>query len=143
MDVNAGDSITVNITQQKDGTWQIHIADATNGQTWDHTVSYQSTNSSAEWIEEAPSAGRRTLLPLDNFGQVTFTNAYAIQNGQKRTLAQAGAQPITMGNGAGQALAQTSVLAANGASFTVARTAVPAQTFAPGGQGFGRRRYRP
>ena len=33
-------------------------------------------------------------------------------------IAQAGGQPITMNNGAGQALAQTSVLAANGSSFT-------------------------
>ncbi len=134
--VNAGDKVTVSITQQSDGTWQILIRDATNQQSWQKNVTYQSSLSSAEWIEEAPSAGRRTVLPLDSFGAVTFTAGTTVVNGQTRTIAQAGGQPITMGNGAGQALAQTSTLATNGDSFTVTRTDVTAPILTPGRRNF-------
>ncbi len=136
INVNAGDSVTVSITEQADGTWQIRISDATDQQTWQNTIAYQSSRSSAEWVEEAPVAGRVGLLPLDNFGQVTFSNATSVENGQARTPAQAGAQPITMNNGAGQALAQASVLAANGSGFTVARTSAPATVISSAGRRF-------
>jgi hypothetical protein len=46
---------------------------------------------SAEWIVEAPSActpdGRCTVLPLANFGSVSFTRIATIGNGQPGTLA--------------------------------------------------------
>ncbi len=132
LNVNAGDTISVSITQQSTGTWQILIRDATNNQSWQKSVTYQSSLSSAEWIEEAPSAGRRTILPLDTFGSVTFTAGSTVENGQTRTIAQAGGQPIMMDAGAGQALAQTSALAANGSSFTVTRTNVTAPVLSPG-----------
>ncbi len=139
--VNAGDQMNVSIAQQSDGTFAVVIKDATSGQTWQKNVTYRSTLSSAEWIEEAPSAGRATLLPLDNFGTVTFSAASTVENGQTRTIAQAKAQPITMGNGAGQALAQPSVIDANGTGFTVSRSSVAAPSLSPrGGRGgrFGR-----
>ncbi len=136
LDVSAGDSVTVTITQQANGTWLIRISDATNKQTWQHNLAYQSSRSSAEWVEEVPSTGRRTLLPLDNFGQVTFTSASTVENGQTRPIAQAGGQPITLNNAAGQALVQTSVLAADGSGFSVARTSVPAQPLTAGGRRF-------
>lgn len=45
---------------------------------------------SAEWIAEAPSEcgsfGRCRVVPLTNFGTVTFTNAAVIANGQAGTL---------------------------------------------------------
>jgi hypothetical protein len=45
---------------------------------------------SAEWIAEAPSectpAGRCTVIPLTNFGTVTFTKAAAIGNGHPGTI---------------------------------------------------------
>jgi hypothetical protein len=46
--------------------------------------------SSAEWVAEAPSAcdssGRCTVLPLANFGTVTFTRAAAIATGHPGTI---------------------------------------------------------
>ncbi len=134
--VNAGDAVSVSIARQSDGTWQIIIRDATNNQSWENSVTYQSSLSSAEWIEEAPGAGRRTLLPLDAFGSVTFTGARTVENGQTRTVAQAGGQPITMGSGAGQALALTSALAANGDSFSVTRTDATAPALTPSRRNF-------
>jgi hypothetical protein len=138
MRINAGDQMSVSITQQTPGTWQISISDATNGQSWTKSVTYNSSLSSAEWIEEAPATGRSRILPLDNFGSVTFTSATTIENGQTRTIAQADATPITMIDGMGQTLAQTSKLDASGTSVTVTRIRVgpsspPFHRRAPGG----------
>jgi lipoprotein-anchoring transpeptidase ErfK/SrfK len=130
--VSPGDTMSVSIAQQPNGTWQIVIRDTTSGQSWQNNLTYQSSLSSAEWIEESPSVGRRTMLPLDNFGTVTFTGATTVENGQQRTTAQAGGQPIIMTNTAGQALAQPSALGANGVGFTVTRTSVTAPRVAPG-----------
>ena len=129
--INAGDQISISITQQKSDTWQISIQDATNGQSWTKSLTYRSSLSSAEWIEEAPATGRLTILPLDSFGSVTFTSATTVENGQTRSIAQTGAKPIAMNNGAGQILAQASNLDANGTGFTVTRTSVPAPSVSP------------
>ncbi len=66
------------------------------------------------------------------------TYEWILHHNQTRTIAQANAQPITMNNGAGQALALTSVLSANGSSFSVERTSVPAPLVSPGGRRFSR-----
>jgi len=137
LDVSAGDSVSVSITQQAGGTWQITIRNATSGQSFQKNLAYQSSLSSAEWVEETPTVGRRTLLPLDDFGTITFTNATTTENGQQHTIAQAGGQPITMynssilsrlgrltglGSQADQVIAQPSALGTDGSSFSVTRT---------------------
>jgi len=134
LNVSAGDSVSVSITQQQDGTWQILIRDATTGDSYQKSVSYSSSRSSAEWVEEAPAAGRRVLLPLDNFGTVTFSGATTVEDGQQRTIEQAGGQAITMSNATGQPLAQPSVLGTDGSSFSVTRTNTPATGTVPGGR---------
>ena len=122
LNVSAGDKVSVSITQQSDGTWLILIRNTTTGDSFSKSVTYRSSLSSAEWVEEAPMAGRQQLIPLDNFGAVSFTSATTIEDGQQRTIAQAGGQPVTMYNQAEQALAQPSHLGADGASFSVTRT---------------------
>jgi hypothetical protein len=136
--VAPGDSVTVSIDEQGAGTgiWQISITNHTSGQGYQTTVHYASSESSAEWVEEAP-ASARGILPLDNFGSVSLTAATAIVNGQRVGLAQAGAQPITMLNASNQPLAVPSSIGSDGSSFTVTRTSAPAT---PGRSGrFGRR----
>jgi hypothetical protein len=127
--VNPGDSVTVSIDKQAQGSnsWQISFTDNTSGQTYQTTVQYASTQSSAEWVEEAPS-GQNGILPLDNFGSIAFSDASAIQAGQTVDLTQANAQPISLIGGNGQALAVPSSIGSDGASFTVARTPAPAVT---------------
>lgn len=132
--VNAGDPVSVSITQQRDGTWEIAIQDATNAQSYQTTLTYASSNSSAEWIEESPATGRGLILPLDSFGAVTFNSATAVEDGRSRTVAQAGAQPITMYSTNQQALAQPSRVGANGSSFTITRTSVAAPSIGRGGR---------
>ena len=119
--VNAGDTITVSITEGSSNSWAISIVDATSGGSYSGTVTYASSGSSAEWIEEAPSSGRGIVL-LDQFRTVQFTNASAVENQQTVTAAAAGAKQITMINGSGVQLAAASALGAGGASFSVTRT---------------------
>jgi hypothetical protein len=120
--VSAGDTVSVAITQQSSDTWQILIRDTTTGESYQKRVTYASSRSSAEWVVEAPAVGQRALLPLDNFGTITFTDATAVEDGQPHSIAQAGGQAITMSSRTGQPAAQPSALADDGASFSVTRT---------------------
>lgn len=135
--VNPGDTVSVSITQQEGDNWLITLDNQTTGGHYQTTVRYASSRSSAEWIEEAPSGGRRTL-PLDNFGTVQFRDGSAVENGQRVTIAQAGARPITMIDRGGQPIASASALAGDGAGFSVSRVA----SAAPVAPGFGRSRTR-
>jgi hypothetical protein len=131
--VAPGDSVTVSITESAPGSgqWSIAMTNNTTGQKYQASVQYQSSQSSAEWIEEAPasvSGNSTTIVPLDYFGTVSFSGATTVENGQTVDLAQAGAQAITMVNSANQALAVPSAVASNGSSFTVTRTSAPAST---------------
>ncbi len=125
--VSQGDSVTVTLTQTSPNQWQIAFKDNTNGNTYSTTASYSSSLSSAEWIEEAPSTGRG-ILPLDNFGSISFTNGSTTQNGSPVTLTQSNVHPITMINGQGQTLATPSSLTSDGTSFSVTRSANQANT---------------
>ena len=129
--VSPGDSVTVSITQQSGNNWAIDMKNNTTGAHYGTTVQYASSNSSAEWVQEAPSAGRGTL-PLDDFGTLSFTGATAVRDGKTMDLKALGAQAITMINGARQPLATPSVVGADGASFSVTRTQNPSTS--AGGQ---------
>ena len=119
--VHGGDSISVSVAQQSQEQWLISFQDNTNGQTAQVSESYNSSLSSAEWIEESPS-GIQRVMPLDNFGEIQFTNGSAIKNGQSVTIANANAYGITMVDNFGRTLAATSGLNNLGNGFSVNRT---------------------
>lgn len=121
LSVTAGDAVTVTISQQSGNDWLIAMKNNTTGGTYNITVQYSSSNSSAEWVQEAPSIGRG-LVPLDQFGTVQFTGASAVKDGKTMSASALGAKAITMINGQGQAVAQPSTIAGDGSSFTVTRT---------------------
>jgi hypothetical protein len=86
--VGAGDKISATVTYVSSAgnqsTFSLHITDTT---TQGKVESYTTTQtirgaqrSSAEWIEEAPSSGFG-ILPLSNFGTVSFTRSIAVING--------------------------------------------------------------
>ena len=133
--VHAGDSVTVSISQSAAGPWLITVGNNATGKSYQTQTEYASSLSSAEWVEEAPSGGR-TVLPLDNFGSITFTNGSTVKNSKSVNLQQANAQPITMINGNKQPLATPSVLSADGAGFTVTRTANTSTGFGRGFRGY-------
>jgi len=130
--VSPGDSVTVTLTEQSAGQWAIALKDDTTGATYNTTRQYSSSESSAEWVQEAPSGGR-SVVPLDNFGTVQFSAGSAVENGKTVSISGAGAKPITMIDGSGQPLATPSALGSDGASFSVSRTA---NTGTPSGSQF-------
>jgi Peptidase A4 family len=135
LSVNPGDSVTVSITQKSTLEWIISMKNNTTSGAYSTTVQYRSSNSSAEWVQEAPSVGRGTV-PLDDFGTLNFNGASAVRDGNTIILNALGAQPITMINGSRQALAVPSVIASDGMSFSVTRTQAPSTSSG----GTGRRR---
>ncbi|TMD61727.1 MAG: hypothetical protein E6I87_01855 [Chloroflexi bacterium] len=128
--VRPGDSVTATITERTAGAWLISIKNNTTSQTYSNTVTYNSSKSSAEWIEEAPSSGR-SVVPLNDFGVITFTNGSTVKNGQNVTISGAGATSVTMINGTRQAIAQPSTLTSDGSSFSVTRTQAPSNATTP------------
>jgi ketosteroid isomerase-like protein len=120
--VNAGDSVTTSITEQMTGQWLITLKNNTTGKSYSEPIQYQSSYSSAEWIEEAP-ASPRGLLPLNEFGSVKITNGSAVKDGQTVNIAQAGGQPITMIDRRERPIVQPSALEADGATFSATKVA--------------------
>jgi hypothetical protein len=117
--VNAGDSVTVTLQQQDGGDWLVVFVNNTSGKTYQLTLQYASSRSSAEWVVEAPTARRGRLVPLDVFGSVSFTRASTVKDGKTVSIAEAGGHPITMIDQRRQALARPSALDQDGASFNV------------------------
>ncbi len=128
--INGGDKVTVSINKQSGNQWIVTFKNNTTGQNYQTTVTYNSSLSSAEWIEEAPSTLRR-IMPLDNFGSINFTDATAVKNGQTMAVGQIGAQPVTMADSYQNVLAVPSTLSNNGSSFTIMHESSQ-QTFSPG-----------
>lgn len=73
--VNAGDTVTVSITEDAASKipWTISFADATQGWTFTKNLMYSSQNASAEWIEEAPTIGIDQATMAD-FQSVTLSS---------------------------------------------------------------------
>jgi hypothetical protein len=124
LSVTAGDAVSVTIAQKGATEWLIAMKNDTTSDTYSITVQYSSSNSSAEWVQEAPSTARGQV-PLDQFGTLQFTGGSAVRDGRSLSLAALGARAITMVNGAGQAVAEPSTLGSDGSSFTVTRTDAP------------------
>lgn len=57
--VRPGDQMSASISQNSDGTWTITISDTTTGGSFSTVQSYSGPQTSAEWIEEAPTVGGR------------------------------------------------------------------------------------
>jgi hypothetical protein len=122
--VHGGDSVSVSLSETSPDNWLLVFSNNTTGKTYQKNISYSSSRSSAEWIEEMPIGGTGRVLgylPLDNFGTAYFTNAGATVNGTTESLTETGATPLAMYAHYGDALATPSVLGSDGKSFTVAR----------------------
>ena len=122
--VSPGDSITATIKKQGGNQWSISLVDNTTGKKFSKTVTYKSSLSSAEWVEEMPLSDFG-FISLDNFGTVKFTDAWTIKNGQKLDIAQAQAESINMKNSFGEVLASTSTISKTGFTVTRAQTNSP------------------
>ncbi|MHB1005558.1 MAG: G1 family glutamic endopeptidase [Chloroflexota bacterium] len=139
--IRPGESVTVTITQQSGGQWVVVLKNGTTGQTYQKTVRYASSLTSAEWVQEAPSTGRR-VVTLDDFGTVQFSAGSAVKDGKSQSLADLDAQPISMIDAFGDVLAAPSALSADGGGFSVSRSPITPNNAQPL-QGRGSRSTQP
>jgi hypothetical protein len=114
--VEPGDNVSVSITEASANHWTIDLADPTEGWTWSKTVKYTSSESSAEWILEAPTVGAQTTLA--DVGTVHFgpTSTYTA-GGQTNTIAEGDPTEIVLSPSGGVDEATPSAIAADGQSF--------------------------
>jgi hypothetical protein len=112
--VTPGDQVTVDISNVSGNTWSISLTDAGKW-SWSKDVTYSSSESSAEWILEAPTLVAQTLLA--NVGTVGFgpTSTYTA-GGTTHTIAAGNPTQIDLGTGAVNE-ATPSALASDGQSF--------------------------
>jgi hypothetical protein len=120
--ITPGDNVSAAITNTTGSQWTISITDHTNGELFNINVTYASSNSSAEWIEEDPSSGPNRLIPFDNYHTVTFSTGTTTVGGSALGLGNTSiaAQPVTMiSQASGQTISLPSALSGN--SFTTIR----------------------
>jgi hypothetical protein len=116
--VSSGDSISASITETSLNQWSVVINNLTNGQSFSINLSYVSSHSSAEWIEEAPSYASGGLVPLNYFGTVSFSNCTSTVDGYSYSVANIGPSSVTMVTGGGTPIAVPSSISGTGFSVT-------------------------
>jgi len=110
--VRPGDKLSASVTTDGRGNFTLTISDSTQGWTNQTKAKLKRAElASAEVIAEAPS-GSGGVLPLANFGTVSFANAKA--NGSLLTSSTPHLDPITMVTSSGTVKAQPSSIS-NGA----------------------------
>jgi Peptidase A4 family len=79
--INAGDTISASVNYTGSGLFTLSITNVTKNQFYSAPqTSSQAQRSSAEWIQEAPSSVSG-VLPLANFGTISFSGASATVSG--------------------------------------------------------------
>ncbi len=118
----------IGLTDSRDKTMVWH---------WDKTVTYSSSQNSADWIEERPKLGGQ-LTTLADFGTASFGQAYTAQSGTSYARVGGTFAPIgsltyasvtmhTTQDPSSPVLASPSALSGDGTSFTVTRSKVNTQ----------------
>src|SRR2546421_11318272 len=103
------------------GRFTVTITDTSTGVSFSTSARVRSAQrSSAEWIAEAPSSSGG-ILPLADFGTVSYSSCTATVNGTPGTIGSFGSsvQVITMVSNSGAVKAQPSSLSSSGDSFSV------------------------
>src|SRR5262249_12821563 len=124
MTINPGNSITASVDADSSGNFTLSLTNTTTGAKFSTQQSLPgAARSSAEWIQEAPSSFFG-VLPLANFGTMSFSSASATINGTSGSIGSFSPNAsITMVTGFGphsQVKALPSALdSATGSSFAV------------------------
>lgn len=109
--VSPGDHMVASIDESSPGTWTITIDDITSGQSFLQLFAYSGPQTSAEWIEEAPTvSGSQSTLA--DFGTAMFTSTTDTNSGSSSVVQS----PVDMINGGGTVIASPG--ATSGNSFT-------------------------
>ncbi len=71
MTIHPGDHMYASIQNLGGGTWSITLQDVTTGQSFSTQQAYSGPQTSAEWIQEAPTVNGR-VAKLADYGETTF-----------------------------------------------------------------------
>ena len=118
--ITPGDHITAEASFSA-RSFTVTITDTSTSQSFSTSARVHSAQrSSAEWIAEAPSSSGG-ILPLADFGTVSYSSCTATVNGTPGTIGSFGSsvQVITMVSNSGAVKAQPSSLSSSGDSFSV------------------------
>src|SRR5437667_1599279 len=118
--VQAGDTISAEVKYIGNSRFTLTIANRTQNVSFSTTQrSNKAQRSSAEWIVEPPYSGG--ILPLADFGTVTFTGCSATLNGHLGSIGDSDWQndAIIMAYSDGMLKAQPSSLSSGGSGFSV------------------------
>ncbi len=99
LEVRGGDTVQVALSEFSPDLWLLAFSNLTTGGRHFLVLPYESSRSTAEWIHEMPhlsSGGDSVYAPLDEFGTVTFKDAYAVVKASSKSAEDARAKPITM-----------------------------------------------
>lgn len=121
INVQAGDIISASIAEISTDLWTISITDKTTNVIYSTNVTYSSSYSSAEWIEEDPSYSDGSLVPFDNFHSLLFNQGQVTANNVVSTIAGSSASMITLVDSSNNPVATPSTLDSTGTSFSVTR----------------------
>jgi hypothetical protein len=120
--VHPGDTLTATVSRS--GTSYTLSLQSSRGWTFSVAESATNSNSSAEWVVEAPSLCRITCkgTKLTNFGTVSFSNSKAATGGSAQSIsaftANGGPHEIIMTSSTGTTRAQPTTLTSGGAGFS-------------------------
>ena len=105
------------VSQEVPGTWAITVDDLTQKVSWSGPVAYYAQETSAEWVEEAPTnASNDTIEQLADYGAVRFSDMTVSGPG----TASATAQPVYLVDaGSGEVVSYPSEYDASTDSFLV------------------------
>ncbi len=124
MQVSPGDRMeaSINLVDPAGNVWSVAIVDLSSGQSFQSNLTYNSGQSSAEWIVERPDINN-AISVLADFGSVAFSNCYANLGGNGSRIVDFQDSKVVMysqtRNGASIQLADVSDLANGGIGFTV------------------------
>jgi hypothetical protein len=96
MTIHPGDRMSADIQNLGGGQWSITIQDLTTGQSFTTQQSYSGPQTSAEWIEEAPTVGGR-IATLAPYGQTTLDPG-TVNGGNPNLVASEGGAMIQNGS---------------------------------------------
>ncbi len=137
--VAGGDKVNVSLVEVAENMWYLSFINEMTGAFYGETFEYRSRNSSAEWIQEMPvvydKEGERTYAPLSEFGTVTFSDAYAVVDGEHMSIGDTRASAVTMVSRLNKKVVLSVPSEVEDDGFVVVRTkAVPSPTEAKAGK---------
>jgi hypothetical protein len=114
-----GDQISSEVKYVGNSRFTLTIANLTRGVKFSTTQRHKAQRSSAEWIVEAPYSGG--ILPLADFGTITFTGCSANLSGHAGSISDPAWQydAIIMADSDGTVKARPSSLSQSGSTFSV------------------------